>query len=651
MTLFSIAKKNILGNLKNYIIYFISMILSIVIYYAFVSLRYNDSVIEAIDNFTSLESIFIMSSMIIILFSLIFIFYSNAFFIRGRKKEIGLYSIVGIPKKTIGKMMFFENLIMGLISLVIGIILGLLFSRFFAMILINLIDNSLSIDFSFSFKPILNTITVFLFIIILTSIKAYMTIYKFKLVDLFKNDNENLKMPINTQLSYLSAVISIIMLIISFYISTKQLPKNSFGIIVHMLMIIVNLIVGNYLLFNSCIPYILKLLKKYKKHFYKNINMISTSHLLYRIKGNINTLTITALLSALTISLFATVFSQYKSSNQLSKNFAPFSYTHLSKGSDYDNKIKEIIENDENHPVKYAFDIPVIEVDYMFKGPKNYSTPKLRIIPETVYNNVSKALYNQKPISLSNNNALAIQPLFTDHSDSDYKNLDINLDIKGTNYNFNLDGMVRGRILTWDNPDFFIIIKDDIFNEIKKSINPLVFKAYEVSDENNTKSTSAILKSLNSTDTNIFASSKDNSQIFTYYEVYKKNLDESSLILFVVSFLGCVFSCATGSILYFKQLTDATENKGYYNILFKLGITKKEVYLSIVKQNLFIFAIPLFIALFDSIIILNFLTNFISNLIGSSFIIPIFISSISFIFIYFVYYILTVNTYNTIISN
>ena len=89
--------------------------------------------------------------------------------------------------------MFFENLIMGLISLVIGIILGLLFSRFFAMILINLIDNSLSIDFSFSFKPILNTITVFLFIIILTSIKAYMTIYKFKLVDLFKNDNENLK--------------------------------------------------------------------------------------------------------------------------------------------------------------------------------------------------------------------------------------------------------------------------------------------------------------------------------------------------------------------------------------------------------------------------------------------------------------------------
>ena len=651
MTLFSIAKKNILGNFKNYIIYFISMILSIVIYYAFVSLRYNDSVIKAIDNFTSLESIFIMSSMIIILFSLIFIFYSNAFFIRGRKKEIGLYSIVGIPKKTIGKMMFFENLIMGLISLVIGIILGLLFSRFFAMILINLIDNSLSIDFSFSFKPILNTITVFLFIIILTSIKAYMTIYKFKLVDLFKNDNENLKMPINTQLSYLSAVISIIMLIISFYISTKQLPKNSFGIIVHMLLIIVNLIVGNYLLFNSCIPYILKLLKKYKKHFYKNINMISTSHLLYRIKGNINTLTITALLSALTISLFATVFYQYKSSNQLSKNFAPFSYTHLSKGSDYDNKIKEIIENDENHPVKYAFDIPVIEVDYMFKGPKNYSTPKLRIIPETVYNNVSKALYNQKPISLSNNNALAIQPLFTDHSDSDYKNLDINLDIKGTNYNFNLDGMVRGRILTWDNPDFFIIIKDDIFNEIKKSINPLVFKAYEVLDENDTKSTSAILKSLNSTDTNIFSSSKDNSQIFTYYEVYKKNLDESSLILFVVSFLGCVFSCATGSILYFKQLTDATENKGYYNILFKLGITKKEVYLSIVKQNLFIFAIPLFIALFDSIIILNFLTNFISNLIGSSFIIPIFISLISFIFIYFVYYILTVNTYNTIISN
>lgn len=651
MTLFSIAKKNIIGNLKNYIIYFISMISSIVIYYSFVSLRYDDNVIEAIDNFISLESIFIMSAMVIILFSLVFIFYSNTFFIRKRKKEIGLYSIVGIPKKTIGKMMFFENFIMGLISLVIGIALGLLFSRFFAMILINLIDNSLSINFSFSFEAIINTVVVFSFIIILTSIKAYITIYKFNLVDLFKDDNESLKIPSNTKLYSLSSLLSIIMMITSFYISTKPLPQDSFDMIVHMLVMIVTLILGTYLLFNSCIPYILKSLRKYKKHFYKNINMISTSHLLYRIRGNINTLTITTLLSALTISLFATVFSQYKSSNQLSKDFAPFSYTHLSKGVADDNKIKEIIQNDVDHPITYNFDIPVIEVDSMFKGPNNYTSPKVRIVPESIYNNISKVLYKHEPISLSNNNALAIQPLFTDHNDSDYKGLNINLDINGIKYNFDLDGMVTGRILTWDNPDFFIIINDDVFNEIKKSITPLIFKAYEVSGENNTKTTSTILKGLNSTDTNIFASSKDNSQIFTYYEVYKKNLEESSLILFVVSFLGCVFSSATGSILYFKQLTDATENKRYYNILFKLGITKKEVYLSIVKQNLFIFVIPLFVALIDSIIILNFLTKFISTLIGFGISIPILISLLSFIVIYCIYYILTVNTYNNIISN
>ena len=428
MTLFSIAKKNIIGNLKNYIIYFISMISSIVIYYSFVSLRYDDNVIEAIDNFISLESIFIMSAMVIILFSLVFIFYSNTFFIRKRKKEIGLYSIVGIPKKTIGKMMFFENFIMGLISLVIGIALGLLFSRFFAMILINLIDNSLSINFSFSFEAIINTVVVFSFIIILTSIKAYITIYKFNLVDLFKDDNESLKIPSNTKLYSLSSLLSIIMMITSFYISTKPLPQDSFDMIVHMLVMIVTLILGTYLLFNSCIPYILKSLRKYKKHFYKNINMISTSHLLYRIRGNINTLTITTLLSALTISLFATVFSQYKSSNQLSKDFAPFSYTHLSKGVADDNKIKEIIQNDVDHPITYNFDIPVIEVDSMFKGPNNYTSPKVRIVPESIYNNISKVLYKHEPISLSNNNALAIQPLFTDHNDSDYKGLNINLE-------------------------------------------------------------------------------------------------------------------------------------------------------------------------------------------------------------------------------
>lgn len=650
MTLFSIAKKNIKGNFKNYFIYFVSMIFSMVIYYTFVSLQYNDAIKNLIDNLNSLKSIFMMSSLILILFAIVFISYSNSFFIRKRKKEIGLYSMVGIPKKTIGKMMFFENLILGMISLAIGIILGLLFSRFFSMILISLLDGNVSIDFSFSLLPILNATLIFSVIILLTSIKSYRLIYKFKLIDLFKIESENSKIPRASLLSYFYAITSAILLIFAFIMSNRSLPDNSSEIIIHMLSIVVSIILGTYLLFSNLVPYILKLLRNNKKSYYRDINMIGTSHLLYRIKGNINTLTITALLSALTISLFASVFSEYNGSIKLSKDFAPFSYTHLSKGYEYDNRIKSIIESDKDHKLLFSFDIPVIEVNSNFDGPRNYSTTLVRIVPESVFNDISKTFYNSTNIKLKNNETMAIRPLFTNHKSDEYKNSNISLDINNKNYMLQFKGIVEGRILTWDNPDFYIVVNDSTFNDMKGNITPLIFKAYEVSNEKDTKNTAEKLKALNPPGNNIFASEKDNTQIFTFHEVYKRNIDQSSLLLFVVSFLGLVFLSATGSIIYFKQLTDATENKYNYSILSKLGITKKEIYLSIAKQNLFIFVLPLLVAALDSMILLNFLSRFMSNLIGANLILPVAISMTAFTLLYIIYYLLTVNTYNRVVN-
>jgi putative ABC transport system permease protein len=622
------------------------------IYYTFVSLQYNKEVVAMIENLNSLRSIFMMSSVILVIFAVVFILYSNSYFTRQRKKEIGLYSLVGIPKRKIGTLMFYENYILGSVALVIGIGIGILFSKFFSMILVGLLGTSDTIGFTFTWAPVLNTIIVFTIITMITSIKGYRLIYKFKLIELFRTDNENSTLPNTTWLSALCGIGSLVLFAVGYLMSDRELPGTNTELLTHMIVIMTSAVAGTYLLFRFLIQYLLILMRGHKKYSYRGINIVGISQLMYRIKGNINTFTIIALLSTLTICLFTSVFAQYITSNQLSKSLSPFSYSHLSKGAAYDKQIIDIIQNDTEHPLKVQYDIPVIELQQEYIGPANYDASLIRVIPEKVYNEVMTGLY-QRPsstINLKSSETMAIKPLLTDQTKDDYLGKNINFTISNKRYSLDFIGLAETRILTWTYPDFYIIVDDGVFDEMKSLVTPNIYKVYEVQNENSTKKTSDELRKLNSINESIFKGDKDNSQIFTYYEAYKANLEEASLVLFVVSFLGLVFLTATGSILYFKQLTDANESKQNYIILSKLGITRKEIRFSITKQNLFVFLLPLFVAFANCIIMLNFFTKFFSSLIGTDIITPILLSGLSFFILYLIYYGVTVTTYDKIVN-
>lgn len=623
------------------------------IYYTFVSLQYNKDVVAMIENLNSLKSIFMISSVILVIFAVVFILYSNSYFTRKRKKEIGLYSLVGISKRRIGSLMFYENYVLGLVALVLGIGIGILFSKFFSMILIGLLGTRDTIGFTFSWMPVLNTIIVFTIIILITSIKGYRMIYKFKLIELFHTDNENDVFPNTTWLSVISGLASLILFTVGFLMADRALPVSNSEILIHILIIMISVVAGTYLLFHSLIQYLLILMRRHKTHSYRGINLVGISQLMYRIKGNINTFTIIALLSTLTICLFTSVFAQYITSHQLSKDLAPFSYTHLSKDEAYNKQIFDIIKKDSEHPLTVQIDIPVIELQQEYIGPGNYDASLIRIVSENIFNEVVTQLY-QRPSSTINLNpgeTMAIKPLLTDQTKDDYLGNTILFTIGTKSYSLDVMGLTDMRILTWTYPDFYIIVDDGVFNEMKGFVTPNIYKAYEVQNENSTKKTSEELIKLNSIDESVFKGDKDNSQIFTYYKVYKANLEEASLVLFVVSFLGLVFLTATGSILYFKQLTDASESKQNYTILSKLGITPKEIRFSIAKQNLFVFLLPLIAALINSIIMLNFFTKFFSSLIGTDIATPILLSGVSFFLLYLIYYGVTVKTYDKIVNN
>ncbi|MDC9237067.1 ABC transporter permease, partial [Clostridioides difficile] len=149
------------------------------------------------------------SSVILLIFVAIFILYSNNFFTRKRKKEIGLYSLLGLRKKEIGRMLFYENFIMGLGALIIGIIAGTLLSKLFVTILLNLINLDSIGGFAFSWAAVIQTSIVFIIITLFTSFTGYRIIYRTTLLDLFHSESKREKSP---KPSFILALLSILLI-------------------------------------------------------------------------------------------------------------------------------------------------------------------------------------------------------------------------------------------------------------------------------------------------------------------------------------------------------------------------------------------------------------------------------------------------------
>src|SRR5690606_9230823 len=139
MTLFELARKNVRGNLRNYFVYFLSMFVSVTIFHVFASLQYSTQVINAVESSENLRSVFMSGSVVLVLFVSVFMMYSSQYFARKRKKEAGLYALLGLPKKTIGRLLFYENMIIGAGVLALGIAAGTVLSKLFAMILLRLL--------------------------------------------------------------------------------------------------------------------------------------------------------------------------------------------------------------------------------------------------------------------------------------------------------------------------------------------------------------------------------------------------------------------------------------------------------------------------------------------------------------------------------
>src|SRR5699024_10654799 len=245
-----LALKNIKRNLRQYALYIGATVFSIMIYFTFATLKYSENISGLAESSSQIKGIMSISQFVLIVFVSIFILYSNTFFIKKRKKEIGLYSLLGVRKRTIGFMLFIENMVIGLISLIIGVLFGFVFSQLFLLILLKMIGLALNISFTFSLTALMNTSIIFFVIFLVTSLIGYRIIYRYRLIELFKASQKSDRKP---KANSFIAILGLIMMGVAYSFALADLWDSfiwaTFGLATPL--IIVGLtVMATYLLFN-----------------------------------------------------------------------------------------------------------------------------------------------------------------------------------------------------------------------------------------------------------------------------------------------------------------------------------------------------------------------------------------------------------------
>ncbi|PEN39545.1 ABC transporter permease [Bacillus toyonensis] len=644
MTLFDIVQRNIRRNFKEYILYFVSLTMSMVIYFIFASLRYSAQIKEVMINNVVVNSVLQSSKVILILFIAIFIIYSTNFFMRKRKKEVGLYSLLGITKKQISTMLFWETIIMGSIALVIGVLMGSLGSKLALELLTNLMKLNVAIYFEFSIKALIDTSVLFLAILLYTAWKSSRVIYQFSLIEMFQADHKGESIPKGSKiLAYMSIILLGIGYVLAFYFHevVKFVKRPMEDPVYVPVIILIAIVLGTYFLFSSYTVIVLKKMRSKKNILYNGMNILNISQLLYRVKGNAKLLAIIALLSAVALTAISTVVSGYFGGQLEAKSEAPYSFSYKKQEDAIEKHIQTVFEeNKKKNSIIRDFEVEMVTVKggpFEEKGNTNLPNPPSKIpydfqlMSQSMLNRNAKNM-GVKKVNL-NPGEVFIYNLHEDKNFEKSNRLQLPLKVEPET---SVIQDVKIRKLT-NLGDLVVIVPDQLYETIKQTHQPYVVRNIDVRQQKDSeKLTEELLKIL----------PKDNDmKIGSFYKAYVDIMDMTGLMLFVGIFLGAVFVLETGSIIYYKQLSEAYANHRYYKTLRKIGVTKKEVRKSISKQVRFSFILPVIIGLSHSLFAVPILTNMPIYTI----MIPILIGGGVYSIIYFGYYVLTVYSYFKIV--
>lgn len=356
----AIVLKNFKQNLRHYGIYLFSLMLSIALYFSFVTLKYTDSIANG-ENAKLLNSSAGIGEKFLFVIIIIFLMYANRLFIKRRTKSFALFQLIGLSRKDLMRMMMLEQAIIFIGTTVIGLLLGLFGSRLLLLIVKK--TAQIPLDIKILFEPAALTVTMILVVIsfILIMVQSFIFIKRRSIIQLMYDVQQSEATQANmTKAEMTFGILGIAMIGLGYYLSTIML-KNIELTLISAFLILFLTVVGAYFFFRSSVSLIFKSLKRSKRGYVNVTDVVFTASIMHRMKKNAFSLTVIGIISAITITLlsFATI-SKANIENNVN-GLAPHEFTYINEG---EAQKLEAYLNAKNIPynkvVQHVIEVPIV---------------------------------------------------------------------------------------------------------------------------------------------------------------------------------------------------------------------------------------------------------------------------------------------------
>ncbi len=605
-----LAAVNLRKNARTYFPYLLTCIFSVAAFYIMGSIGQNPG-LSSLRGADTVSMMLFFGTIVIGIFSLIFLFYTNSFLIKRRKKELGLYNILGMEKKHIARVLTFEMLIVAVISLTLGLLGGMLLSKLLFLLLLNVLGIQTSIAFMVSVPMIVTTILLFGGIFLLTLLSNLLQVKLSNPINLLKGGQTGEKEP---RSSIILTILGVLSMGGGYWIAlTVKDPVTALSLF---FLAVILVIIGTYCLFTSGSIAVLKLLRKNKRFYYKRKNFIPVSGMIYRMKQNAVGLANICILSTMVLVTVSTTVSLFVGQQDILDSRYPRDYAiSVTDSEENRQKVDELMH-------KHADDAGVNPV-----GVVRYRSFKLALYQQENSFLTDIPSDAQTSSALQHVVAVTFVPL-EDYNQVANTSLALNdgeAMVYSSNLDFNLTSMtfggktvqVKEKLTAMPFAQFtpemvsdnlYVVVKD--LDTVKSIRDALVGKpdyiplftiynrdvAYNLEFDLNGRD-NAIIGFAQSLEQDIRTTFKDTTRNVDSYHL--KQDEFKSLyggFFFLGIFLGLLFLMATVLIIYYKQISEGYDDHDRFDIMQKVGMSRQEVKQSIRRQILMVFFLLLVVA-------------------------------------------------------
>ena len=577
-----LAVTNLKNNRKTYVPYIFTGVLTVMMFYIIDALSGGKGITQ-----NTLKICLQYATGVIIVFAVIFLFYTNSFLIKRRKKEIGVYNILGMGKRHIARMMAVETILTAGISILGGLVFGIIFGKLMYLLLLKILHNSVDMQFSVNGTAIVQTVILFAGIFLLTYLYNILQIQLVNPVELLHGGNQGEKEP---KSRWLLVIVGVAALGNGYWIAlTTEAPLEA---LLKFFVAVVCVIIGTYALFIAGSIVVLKILRKNKAYYYNPKHFTSVSGMIYRMKQNGAGLANICVLSTMVLVMVSTTVSLYAGMEDILDSRFPRDVSIVCNEADTNNEetlqrlIKEQCEKagvkiTDRVRYRYGSMNAVLKGNNLEKVEQYYPDNHfyyVEMITQEEYNRIEKqnvSLKEQEILTYTTNGKCGKKQINIAGQNYQVKKelSEMTSQPKSTAEMYNTLYIVFAnaeqieRIESFSYADKFNLKGDD--GKQKETLEQIQNEFYEKFPDGTMESRMLSRSS--------------------FYELYGG-------LFFIGIYLGSMFIMATVLIIYYKQISEGYDDRERYQIMQKVGMSKKEVKRSIRSQVLSVFFLPLVVA-------------------------------------------------------